>query len=168
RAGNIPSSDLSFSITTGKLISGGEISSVTVYVYYEWDSFTPLACLEDAISVIWDEDFIFKENSFTAKHYSFADSLTEALSQPDEQNQQGLGWYIDLQNSSAGSYGSGHFSLLPKASLQDGTTYLSQVIANYGHKKLPFQGISLSAEDFGVQIINDDASCAASSSFRHD
>lgn len=134
--GNISSGDLTFSITTGKVISDGEISSVTVYVYYEWEASKPLIGLEDAISVNWDEDFIFKDNSFTAKHYSIAGALKESLSRPSRLNQQGLGWFVDLQNSSIGSYGNGHFSLIPRESMQDGTRYSTAVMMEYSHEKL--------------------------------
>lgn len=160
----IPSSDLSFSVTTGKVVSGGKVTSVTVYVYYEWDEYRPWVCLEDAISVNWDEDFIFKDHSFTAKRYSFAGALKESLDRPALLSQQGLGWFIDLISPAAGTYGNGHFSLIPRGPMDDGTTYTSSVTAVYGHKRI----IDLSASGLGVQITHEDDYCSASSSFCHD
>ena len=161
---DIPSSDLSFSVTAGKVVSGGQVTSVTVYVYYEWDEYLPRVCLEDAISVNWDDDFIFKDNSFTAKRYSFAGALKESLDRPSLLNQQGLGWFIDLVSPAVGSYGNGHFSLIPRGPMDDGTTYTSSVTATYGHKRIALPRIDFSTSGLDDEITHEDDYCSASSS----
>jgi hypothetical protein len=170
RPGNIPSSDLSFTISAGKAIVGGKITSVSVFVYYEWAKSKPIWLLTDAVSVNWSSQFTFQANSFTAKHYRDG-KLATSLTKPSKAEQVGLGWYVELTRSSVfengdAQYGSGHFFLLPIDTMNDGTTNPLIFNAQYGHKTVGLNSINLGISDSGpsagVSIGNADDTTSAS------
>lgn len=173
--GAIPESDMLLKLTACEVVrdygdgSRNKITMVFVIVDYEWYGSHPFVNREDKVSVNWDSSlFTFEAKSFSSEDYKKSLGSGEWVKKhsgtyPAEVNQGGLGYDVQLEIGHFGQKGTAMFTLLPKYTIYEGTSRMTDINVQYVHNRDLISSLGFSAAGVGVTIVftnNSDSTTA--------
>ena len=137
--------------------NSNKISSVLTGVSWEWSKNKPVYRGKDAVTVNWDPAvFTYADGFYGQDLYktNASDSWTVFKEYNDlaAANQGGIGTWTDLKAFKNYVGGSMLFVLAPASPITKGTSHSTGVHVQYVHSAAPFNGLSISAFNFGVGI----------------